>query len=99
MAFRHQVADCCSDSMNDITWYADLGIEIKPDQDGKKDSYCWRMVPPAPATDWSDPCISPTAAYRAACAELCHLAWQGRAAMDRELIEIGPDRDGDTAYG
>jgi hypothetical protein len=68
--------------MNDITWYADLGIEIKLDQDGKQYRYCWRMVPPAPATDWSDPYLSPTAAYRAACAELCHLAWQGRAAID-----------------
>jgi hypothetical protein len=85
--------------MNDITWYADLGIEIKPDQEGKESSYCWRMVPPAPVTDWSDPCISPTAAYRAACAELCHLAWQGRAAMERELIEIGPDGDGTMVYG
>ena len=85
--------------MNNITWYADLGIEIKPNQHGKEYGYCWRMVPPAPATDWSDPYLSLTAAYRAACAQLCHLAWQGRAAMDRELIEIGLDGDGTLAYG
>jgi hypothetical protein len=62
--------------MNDITWYADLGIEVKSDHDAQQYSFCWRMVPPAPATDWSDPYLSATAAYRAAVLNCA--TWHGK---------------------